>query len=318
MRPGFEQPVPPGGYAWWYVDALSDDGRHGLTLIAFIGSVFSPYYAWARRRSSAGPRQAPDPLHYCALNVALYGEGGKRWALTERSRGSILRTASALVIGPSALEWDGNTLTVRVDEVTAPLPSRIRGVIRLHPAAPTDRSFALDARGRHRWRPIAPCARIEAALERPALRWAGPGYFDSNAGDGPLEDAFSGWNWSRATLRDGATAVLYDVGERGRQGRCLALRFDPSGNAVHFLPPPAVALPITRWWRIARSTRAEDASAASVMQTLEDTPFYARSLLSARLLGERVAAVHESLSLERFRAGWVQALLPLRMPRVWW
>ncbi len=35
-----------GGYAWWYVDALSDDGRHGLTLIAFIGSVFSPYYAW--------------------------------------------------------------------------------------------------------------------------------------------------------------------------------------------------------------------------------------------------------------------------------
>ena len=40
--PRFDAPVPPGGYAWWYVDALSDDGRHGLTVIAFVGSVFSP------------------------------------------------------------------------------------------------------------------------------------------------------------------------------------------------------------------------------------------------------------------------------------
>ena len=53
------------------------------------------------------------------------------------------------------------------------------------------------------------------------------------------------------------------------------------------------------------------------MRTLEDTPFYTRSLLSARLLGERVAAVHESLSLDRFRTGWVQMLLPFRMPRRW-
>ena len=71
------------GYAWWYVDALSDDGRHGLTLIAFIGSVFSPYYALARRRGRG------DPQHHCALNVALYGAGGRGWAMTERGRGSL-------------------------------------------------------------------------------------------------------------------------------------------------------------------------------------------------------------------------------------
>ena len=38
----FDAPVQPGGYAWWYVDALSDDGCHGLTIIAFVGSVFRP------------------------------------------------------------------------------------------------------------------------------------------------------------------------------------------------------------------------------------------------------------------------------------
>jgi carotenoid 1,2-hydratase len=53
--PAFDAPVADGGYLWWYVDALSDDGRHGLTIIALIGSVFSPYYAWARRRGPTDP-----------------------------------------------------------------------------------------------------------------------------------------------------------------------------------------------------------------------------------------------------------------------
>ncbi len=78
--------VPHGGYAWWYLDALSDDGAHGLTIIAFIGSVFSPYYAWARRHGPA------DPANHCALNVALYGPRGKRWCMTERGAG---RSAAA-------------------------------------------------------------------------------------------------------------------------------------------------------------------------------------------------------------------------------
>mgnify|MGYP000665064969 CR=1 FL=1 len=53
-HPRFDAPVPPGGYSWWYVDALSDDGQHGITIIAFIGTVFSPWYAWARR-GGGGP-----------------------------------------------------------------------------------------------------------------------------------------------------------------------------------------------------------------------------------------------------------------------
>ena len=51
--PGFDQPVAPGGYLWWYIDAISDDGQYGLTIIAFVGSVFSPYYALARGLKAA-------------------------------------------------------------------------------------------------------------------------------------------------------------------------------------------------------------------------------------------------------------------------
>ncbi|PZP18398.1 MAG: hydratase, partial [Sphingomonas hengshuiensis] len=33
MGPRFDVEVAPGGYAWWYVDATSDCGRYGLTII---------------------------------------------------------------------------------------------------------------------------------------------------------------------------------------------------------------------------------------------------------------------------------------------
>ncbi|MCK7475445.1 MAG: hypothetical protein MZV49_22675 [Rhodopseudomonas palustris] len=38
---------------WWYIDAISDDGTEGLTIITFVGSVFSPYYR-SRAPQSAG------------------------------------------------------------------------------------------------------------------------------------------------------------------------------------------------------------------------------------------------------------------------
>ena len=34
--PNFAAPVPTNGYTWWYVDALSECGRHGLTIIAMV------------------------------------------------------------------------------------------------------------------------------------------------------------------------------------------------------------------------------------------------------------------------------------------
>jgi len=301
----FDRPVPANGYRWWYVDALSDDGRHGITLIAFIGSVFSPYYAAARRRGAA------DPRHHVALNVALYGPPW-RWAMTERGRDRLRAEATRLAIGPSALAWRGDALECSLDEVTAPMPSRLRGRVRVTPEVSTAHAFRLDAAGRHRWRPLAPRARVEVQLERPALRFAGTGYLDSNDGDAPLEDDFRRWTWSRAAHRDGATTVLYDVERRDGEITSLALRFDAAGRAEPIDAPPPVAL-APSGWRIARATRSDDA--AAVERTLQDAPFYARSVVRATLLGERIVAIHESLDLDRFRRRWVQLLLPFRMPR---
>jgi carotenoid 1,2-hydratase len=285
------------------MDALSDDGQHGLTLIAFLGSVFSPYYAWARRHGPA------DPLNHIGLNVALYGPRAKRWALTERGRARLSRDAEHLAIGPSSLTWSAAGLSVEIDEIAAPLPARIRGRIRLHPEPATPLTLTLDPSGRHRWTPLAPRARIEVQLDRPALHWQGTAYFDSNAGDAPLEQDFVRWDWSRSHTSTGVR-VLYDITPRGGPAICHALQYNQNGEPQHIPAPPRQLLHPPPLWRMPRATRA--ASPPRVASTLEDTPFYARSLLAGP--GGEVT-LHESLSLDRFRQPIVQLMLPFRMPR---
>jgi carotenoid 1,2-hydratase len=241
--------------------------------------------------------------------VALYG-ATKGWAMTERGNAS--RTEDQLVIGPSALHWDGTVLTIDINERTMPFARRIRGQVRVTPEALTGKTFFLDAEQLHRWSPLSPRSRVEVTLERPDLNWSGPGYLDANEGDVPLEDSFASWTWSRAGVSDG-TAILYEVTPRSGTGVCLSLHIDRAGQVLTFPAPPSITLPRTGW-RVPRATRA-DTGQATVKQTLEDTPFYARSVLASHLLGQPVTALHESLSLDRFRLPIVQAMLPFRMPR---
>jgi carotenoid 1,2-hydratase len=286
---------------------LSDDGAHGLTVIAFVGSVFSPYYAWARRHAGRGD---VDPMNHCALNVALYGGPGSRWAMTERGRDAVSREARTLKIGPSALRWIGDDLHIEIDEITVPRPSRLRGRVVLRPSRRVSHSVEL-APG-HLWSPMAPVARADVDLG--GRRWSGTGYLDSNCGEAPLEQDFRSWNWSRATLAGGRSAVFYDVDRIHAEPLHVGLQFGSDGSVLEAAPPPLAPLPATAW-RIPRQARSDPGTPARVLRTLTDAPFYARSLVDARWLGEPVVAFHESLSLSRFDRAWVQAMLPFRMPR---
>ena len=233
--------------------------------------------------------------------------------MTERGRRSLARDARSLAIGPSSFVWDGGGLTIRLAERTMPWGARLAGTVRVHPGAVSTRVFTLDAAGRHRWRPVAPCATVEVDLAEPGLRWSGPAYVDLNAGDEPLEAAFRQWTWSRGMTPAGAS-VLYDVARRDGTDQGLALAIDRTGAVRDVEPPPLAPLPRTMW-RLDRTTRADPAHRPTVLRTLEDAPFYARSVLTSRLEGQPVLTMHESLSLDRFKAPVVQAMLPFRMPR---
>ncbi len=300
----FERSVGKGGYAWWYIDAISDDGTQALTLIAFIGSVFSPYYVWASRRQPAPAAQ------HCAMNIALYQRRGGIWAMTERSERALARTAHVLQIGPSQLHWDGTQLTAHIEERAAPLPLRVRGNISLTPLILQPKIFNLDAGARHRWQPIAPQARVEVNFSAPQCAWRGNAYFDSNDGDVPLAQDFASWSWARLGSR-----IIYDVEYKDGSRREMALSIDDKGQAHSINAPSAQPLPGT-FWRMPRSLRADASGDAELLRTLEDAPFYARSLVRTRLHGELLSGVHETLSLRRFSSPLVRAMLPFRMPRL--
>jgi carotenoid 1,2-hydratase len=233
--------------------------------------------------------------------------------MTERDERSLVRSARDLTIGPSRMAWNGQSLIADIDEVTAPIPRRLRGRITLHPAALTDTLVPLDLARQHTWSPIAPVARVEVALTQPALTWKGLAYLDSNFGSAPLATGFRHWSWSR-TIEPHRTRVLYDVTGRRGDAASLALEFNQQGHADPIVVPPIAPLPSTRW-RVKRTTRADTPEQARVIETWEDGPFYARSLVETRLGGAQVQAVHESLSLDRFANPIVQSMLPWRMPR---
>jgi carotenoid 1,2-hydratase len=258
-----------------------------------------------------------DPANHVCMHAVLYGEGGKRWAMTERGRAALLRDARSLFIRPSSMCWNGSRLRVALNEVTAPLPSRLVGEVTLTPLAPPNpRGFQLDDAGRQRWRPIAPLSRVEVVMEKPALRWSGPAYFDTNDGDAPLEEDFRAWDWCRAPLQAGGGAILYNSERRDGSTRNLSLRVRPDGR-VEDAPLLAPAEMPRSLWRVRRPTRADAGTTPRFVSRMEDAPFYTRSVIRTHLFGEEATAVHESLDLDRFAALPIQAMLPFRIPRRW-
>lgn len=273
----------------------------------FIGSVFSPYYA-AARRGGAG-----EAANHCAFNVALTHPGGSRWAMTERGRRRLYVDDERLAVGPSSARWLDGKLVVQLDERCAPLPRRVRGEIRVHPEAITGEGFYIDRNQNHRWWPVAPRCRVEVELERPGWRWSGDGYLDANRGDEPLERAFRAWQWARAHVEGGAI-IQYDVVPVAEAARRMTLEID-RGGGISFSDPISIqSLPRT-FWGIDRGIACDPDHTPTVRETWESGPFYARSLVDTQWRGRPVAAVHESLSLTRFDHRLVQLMLPFRMPR---
>ena len=311
--PRFNVHISANGYEWFYLDAVSDDRKHAMVIIGMLGNVFSPSYARARKNG-----KLVDPLNFSTMNVALYelGANGKKrthWALTERGRHEIKRSETRLDIGPSRMQWEDGTLVVHLDEITAPFRTPLRGTVRVTPSAWSNESVAIDAAGKHEWRPYAPKARVSAYFSAPALSFEGEGYLDSNRGECALETSFREWTWSRMTLQDGSVVVAYDCtltnGERTSDLRHL------TAHGVHSLSPTVLEtrpLPSLNWG-LARGVRADRASSARMLAPLEDGPFYGRALVEATVLGQPAIGTHEVVSLERFDRAWVQFLLPFRM-----
>lgn len=273
-------------------------------MIALVGNPFSARYARARRTGAAAPAD------FVAMNVALHGPGTSAFCLTERGASALDRRAHALEIGPSRWTHAGRGLVVRFDERAAPFGGRVAGEVRVALGDVGGDDVALDAEGRHRWRPLAPVARAEVTLSAPSSRFGGVAYVDTQHGDEPLEDAFRRWTWSRVRRGD-ETLVCFDVERRDGSPLSMSRRFGPASR-VGARDPARERLPRTSW-RLDRTCRSE--GVPRLLRSLEDGPCYARALVETTLDGRPATAIHEVLDLDRLRAGWVRFLMPFRTRR---
>ena len=277
-------------------------------MIGFVGSVFSPWYAWSGRR---------HPQNHACINVVTYGPGG-RFTMTDRGSAALHQSRDALQVGPSRMSWQNGTLVIDINELSSlPLISRVQGQIRLTPSAVTEVEAMLTPDASHIWRPFAPSAHISVDLTQ-GHTWQGHGYFDANFGTAALEADFKRWTWGRyprATgIAGGGTTCFYD-GIRA-DGSTLALGLDitAAGAVTEVTPPPLTPLGRTAWL-MRRDTRCDAGATPRQTMALLDAPFYSRSLVETCLQGEVVTGVHEALDLTRFRRPVVKAMLAVRVPR---
>ena len=298
--PYFNLDVPPDGYAWWYVDGISDDGDarrlgHRLHRVGVFALV-----------SLVGPQ---NPAESCCINVATYGP---RRALHDdrpgRSRAAPV-AATRLQVGPSSMHWTGDELIIDIDEISARrMVSRVAGTITLTPAAVTEVELPLTPDGAHVWRPFAPIGRHRGrpepaglALDRARLfrrqfrhPRAGGGFQLLDLG--PVPAAATGRPAS--TTRPAATVSTW------RGGR-VSTR---TGSAREIAPPPPRPLRAQSLWAVRRETRADagyqprqvkrDAGCAVLFPVAVRNPDRRR---------ESRPGVHEALDLDRFRHAAAEA-----------
>lgn len=275
-----------------------------MSVIGFIGSVFSPWYRWSGRK---------NPQDHVCINVATYGPGG-RFTMTDRGQSALRQTASRLEVGPSRMRWENDQLIIDINEISShPMISRMEGQIRITPSAITNVELPLTPDGAHIWRPFAPRSRIEVDINRKGWQWSGEGYFDANFGTRALEEDFSYWTWGRYPTGNGATC-FYDATRLDGSELAAAFEFDETG-AARSIPLPA-KVPLRRsLWAVRRETRGDAGTKARQVQNMLDAPFYSRSAVQTTLNGQTTTGVHEALDLTRFRSPLLKPMLAVRVPR---
>lgn len=281
-------------------------------MIAFVGSVFSPYYHWSGRA---------EPENHVAVNLAFYGPHGNFWTMTERGRSSLNRTSDCLRIGNSHLVYGQDGLDIRFDETALPwpgqrlLPKRVSGHLRIEAEVQNSTVQDLDPDGRHIWWPVFPRARIRVLSDQlPDGGWQGEAYHDFNAGNRPLEADFDGWDWARGRSESDEATIVYDAVLKDGKRRTLGLVFSQEGRAIRFLPPPRRLLP-RGFWGVQGGICCDREAVPRRLRKLEDSPFYSRSLVETRLAGEPITMVQETLDCRRLASPLVRLMLPFRMPR---
>ncbi len=209
----------PGAYEWWYFDAISSDGLYSLVVIFYEGNPFSTRYNSMIRTEG----EQPSPSDFPAVSISIYdGDSPIYYSFTELEQADAIFDEDTPYVKVGGHQMEGGKsgerllYKLKLDE-SLPSGDKIEASIVFD--SPYNGVAHFDKQGKntsgHCWNLVQPRAVVKAdiRLEAPGeasrrIRFEGTGYHDHNAGQEPMEEAFSDWYWGRFHF-DFGTLVYY-------------------------------------------------------------------------------------------------------------
>lgn len=322
-----------GGFAWWYVDLVDNDGNG----VVFIAGFALPFLPMARETSAsaapATPRQAPS------VNLAVYEGGRQVWYALQELDPEAASTSSSE--GADDHHFGGSRLRVRREtdasgrariSVDVDVDIVIDGMARAQGRIVVEGAARFDDGGRaadsnvdgnvggnvvHDWSPQTGPSRGSAALTLDGVSWqmSGRGYHDRNGSLLPLRElGIKTWWWGRLSSEDEERIVyaLEPEVPAGPEGpvRVIGVIVDAHGRTTH---REDLHFKVTRQHRSWFGVDIVDAVAivdhagevfveAVISDVLESGPFYVRSLWrSEKAFGVFEQVQPARIGLERYR-----------------
>jgi carotenoid 1,2-hydratase len=209
----------PGGFSWFYVDLVDEQGR-GATVIWSWGLPFLPGYAGAAR---AG--QPELPVNRPSVNVVVYGDGRERFYLLSElpaEQCSWGPDGRSWRLGDCSFNWvddpspDGASTTRALQghiDLALPTGGRVTGRLWLSGTLRRDSVTGASESGldTHLWTPMLAASRggLELCTPDGDFYVEGRGYHDRNSAAQPLHRlGIQSWWWGRLAL-PGRDLIFY-------------------------------------------------------------------------------------------------------------
>lgn len=196
----------PGAYEWWYVDALSADGKWGVVVILFRGMPMSPTYLHNPSHMHAG----------CAVSV--YHNGARlAFSFTEQPLASASYASDEVRVqmeGASIVVDEKGHLMASVEMPCDADGRRVAVTLTGQSTRSTD-PVPTDLSERHAWVLARPRMQAKASIklmEGSAVvvdhMFETIGYHDHNLGVRAMHHDFTDWYWGRVHCPDRTIVFL--------------------------------------------------------------------------------------------------------------
>lgn len=212
----------PGGYEWWYFDAIDESSGYALVVIFYRGNPFSNRYI--RKLEDENNQEAGNPKNFPAISISLYKQGEPiYYSFTEypAQEAEFSLDKPNLKVGNNTLDTDftdtGIIYTLKLNE-DLPSGDRIRAELNYRGYGKISEDFQEnDNHGTegHNWNLVLPKANVEGSINvyrekdlEHTLPFSGRGYHDHNTGKEPMRDEFLDWYWGRYHFSS-STLVYY-------------------------------------------------------------------------------------------------------------